>query len=225
MPIINRGPDSQESGSERPGIIPKKDTADQPPPNVAVSDAPRSGPSRWIWIFAAVAAVGLGTVAALSFDAIPTARNALTVETTLGRTATVDAEILRLNVDKLVRVAGLSDLTQRKIEQNRNALELATAQQDEVIADTMKLALAQNLKDLSEYREAHVSELTKLQVLYAQSPESVELELKARLKSSEDAFKVGNALAIQEALTLFKSLPEDADAKTYFKEKIDGKVQ
>lgn len=217
MPIINHSQAESEEREPPRGILPPG-RGPVPPASPDHRNAePRPTSFKWGWAMLAVAVLLAGGVAAFKLDspaAVPGSAD-------VGFSA-ADTEGLNLQIDRLVRIAGLADLTSKKIEQNRNALESAASRQDDVIADTMKLALARNLKDLKEYRAAQVSQLTELHAYYLQDPKRVEEQFRARLKISDDMFKLGNAEVIQQSLTLLAAVPEGTDAATIFNEQLDG---
>lgn len=224
LAIINTQQPDQKDSEPRRGIIPGPGPGPEDPLMPPTGGDAKSSSSPWIWSLLAVGIVAVGVVAAFTFDLFTSEEGASpsTLSPSVGHTVPANAERLKLQVDKLVRIAGLAAIVEKKIDQNRNALDTAKQSQDQVMMDTFRLALAQNLKDLQEYRAAQVAQLAELYVHYQSSPDLVEKHFKERLKSSEDAFKIGNSKVIQNALALMKSVPEGSDARPFFKKRIYG---
>ncbi len=121
-----------------------------------------------------------------------------------------------LDIERSFRVGGLMDLLERKIAQNQRALAAAEKAKDQVLIDTMRLALAQNLQDIGKHQDAFVETLTSLHGVYEKDSEAVLAELKNALTDSEGGYRVGRADTVARVTQLLQSVPAGESAKRYF---------
>lgn len=224
MAIINR-PDRPEpiADAAKTGIVrrpapPQAAPAPAPAPRPPRGDGRQAPPQRKsarYLLASAMALLALGGIAA--YLGAPELVASV-------RQPRVDAEQISLEIDKMVRISSLIDLIDRKIEQNRNALQSAQSRKDQVIADTMRLALANNLSDRQSHQSELAEVLTSLHGVYTADPDAVSAAFQSDLQATDDAYKPGRSAALARAMSLVKSVPDGVDPRRHFTETLAPEV-
>ena len=127
---------------------------------------------------------------------------------------------IALDVDRLIRIDSVIALLEQRIEHNQETLQSSEKNGDTILIDTMRLALATNFVDLEKHQDSYIQVLESLQRTYSANPDSVITTLREHLKSSTDSYKLGRVSAINEAITLISSVPENKSPTEYFIEKV-----
>lgn len=135
----------------------------------------------------------------------------------------LDHAVVSLEIERMMRIGGIMDLLKKKIAQTEISLKKSEKIGDMVLIDTMRLGLARNLNDLVKHQGEFIAGLVILHQFYAQNPDGMVKLLKELLKTSKDAYKVGNSKTVNNIRELIRSVPEETLPYDYFKRKI--KVQ
>jgi hypothetical protein len=171
--------------------------------------APKQGSSfiQWFkWVLLVLAVVGIIVVVRPLLPSINSEK--------------VAAEDIALDVDRLIRIDSVVALLEKRIEHNLGTLEKLEKKGDKVLIGTIRLALAENLIDLEEHQDSYIQVLESLQRAYKANSNSVVSKLKEHLKSSTDSYKLGRVGAINEAMELIASVPENQSPLEYFSKKV-----
>jgi len=215
MAIINRPPTEAKTAppEEVTGIISRPRTKVEEH-NITgdngLNALPKQGTPfpRWLtWTLLSLLAIGLIT-AVLS----------LLPSFNFGNKATTDN--ITLDVDRLIRIDSVIALLEQRIEHNQVTLQRSEKSGDKVLIDTIRLALAKNLIDLENHQNSYIHVLESLQHAYSANSKKVVSTLREHLKSSTDSYKTGRVSAINEALDLIASVPDDQSPTEYFTVKV-----
>ena len=126
-----------------------------------------------------------------------------------------DDQTVALDIERAFRTKGLISLLERKIGQNERALSQASKSNDQVISDTMRLALAKNLEDLDKHQKAYIETLVALDEAHAADADRLKAALKETLAAKDSSYKVGQAETIREIVDVLENKPVDKPFRDY----------
>lgn len=126
-----------------------------------------------------------------------------------------DGQGVDLDIERAFRTKGLMDLLERKVAQNERTLAMAKKSKDSVIADTMRLALAKNLEDLSKHQDAYIETLMSLQQAYKVDADRLKGALKQTLSAADEEYKMGRVDTVTGIVSLLNDAPVETPFKTY----------
>lgn len=131
-----------------------------------------------------------------------------------------DADTLLIKVEKIVRIRSLTDLIEKKLEQNQVALRNAEKIKDEIMISTFRLALAQNIADWEKHTKSYAMSIAEVYDDFKVDPDAVSSLLKQYIEKSEETYKVGRINAIGDMTELLENVPEGKKPLAYFTERL-----
>jgi len=216
MAIINR-PDAEKPQEEAPppqGIVPKSAVRSSALPP-AISTNTSTGIGRSLKVITVILVLGIlgagGWFLSEQDLSIPTAR--------------YDAGIVSLDIERAFRTRGLMDLLERRIAQNTDALVRANKNKDTLIADTLRLALAQNLDDLDRHQDAYIDTVVSLSKAYESDADKLLDALKATLSAAAGEYKIGQADTVTEVIKLLQKAPPGKPIRSYLTAQLKPQLQ
>ena len=131
-----------------------------------------------------------------------------------------DLANVSLEIDKITRISGMVDLLQRKIDQNKQALETATHRKDTLLIDTMRLALAQNQLDLSETQEDLVTSVSSVHRAFLQDNGRVTSVLEKSINQKTESYQKNQVKVLNKILKIIQTVPEGDNSRAEIEDKL-----
>lgn len=131
-----------------------------------------------------------------------------------------DLANVSLEIDKITRISGMVDLLQRKIDQNKQALETATNRKDTLLIDTMRLALAQNQLDLSETQEDLVTSVSSVHRAFLQDNGRVTSVIEKSINQKTESYQKNQVKVLNKILKIIQTVPEGDKSRAEIEDKL-----
>lgn len=218
MGIIDRSEDKQPEEESGGGIISRRGAGG----NDGGHHHDHDGGSNLVPIFIGVIAVcvliagGAAAYFILNGTGAPGTSNTIVTKTE----PIADLANVSLEIDKITRISGMVDLLQRKIDQNKQALETATNRRDTLLIDTMRLALAQNQLDLAETQEDLVTSVSSVHRAFLQDNGRVTSIVEKSINQKTESYQKNQVKVLNKILKIIQTVPEGENSRTEIEDKL-----
>ncbi|XOV78085.1 MAG: hypothetical protein ACFHVJ_14190 [Aestuariibacter sp.] len=131
-----------------------------------------------------------------------------------------DKEKVELTFDRAVRIYSLIELLNKRIDNSATTLEVAEQRNDDVLTNTLRVTLQQNISDRAEHLQKYADALLELNSLYLTENAIFEKVIKDYIDAAEEQYKVGRIQAAGHLLPILQSIPSEMEAKTHIEKAI-----
>ena len=132
----------------------------------------------------------------------------------------LDRERVEVTFERAVRIHSLVQLIDKRIDNSATTLAAAEERNDEVLVDTLRLTLAQNLSDREEHLAKYVSSILELNEMYLSDKEQFTAVVKNYVNEAEQEYKVGRIEAAGEILPILQNAPLDSGIKEHIEKAV-----